>query len=451
MAKRYWNMGIVRLFNDVLYEEALSQTPNGLRYHLIDICVEELAKVNKDATVPLTEATFLDCLEPFFAMAQRVDDKNVQKRVMNSVLLKFLNEYSFVSEVAIRNESEQDDAKLLIFRHVHVGTVANFIFEIASDSDTDERYRKGLYEMHKTFVRQIRVAGRDVDTEDDKEEDETGLGVANDDATMENDQEDVEPPKPSDEPVSASSKKAKKKKKKKKQKEHKTEDESTSSDVVTPSDVTTAGDEPSTESSKKKKRTHKEINAQESEPTTSALKKSSQGNNEDQTSKDGDSVPSAKVTKKKKRKQHEMKESKTEDEASSKLNGPDPSEATPAPKRKKKKKKQQESTPAGDSHSTTDSNRAGEVRPQTNQTNISPASLDREEQSSLSASKRVSFGAMNQSKSHNASMKALKTLTPKVWSTANRTPDKGILIKRPESEGKEKKASSRKQKAKKNS
>lgn len=49
MSKRYWNMGIVRLFNDVLYEEALSQTPNGLRYHLINICVEELAKVNKDA------------------------------------------------------------------------------------------------------------------------------------------------------------------------------------------------------------------------------------------------------------------------------------------------------------------------------------------------------------------------------------------------------------------
>lgn len=49
MSKRYWNMGIVRLFNDVLYEEALSQTPNGLRYHLIDVFVEELAKVNKDA------------------------------------------------------------------------------------------------------------------------------------------------------------------------------------------------------------------------------------------------------------------------------------------------------------------------------------------------------------------------------------------------------------------
>ena len=52
MAKRHWNLGIIRLFNDVLYEEALSQTPNGLRYHLIDICVDELAKVNKNAYPP---------------------------------------------------------------------------------------------------------------------------------------------------------------------------------------------------------------------------------------------------------------------------------------------------------------------------------------------------------------------------------------------------------------
>ena len=168
MAKRYWNMGIVRLFNDVIYEEALSRTPNGLRYHLIDICVHELAKVNKEASVSLTEATFLDCLEPFFAMVQRVEDKNVQKRVVDSVMMKFLNEYSFVSDVALSEDEEED--KQLIFQQVHVGTVAKFIFEIASDGDTDERYRKGLYEMHKTFVRKIRAAGRDVDTDAGEEE-----------------------------------------------------------------------------------------------------------------------------------------------------------------------------------------------------------------------------------------------------------------------------------------
>ena len=74
MAKRHWNLGIIRLFNDVIYEEALSHESegltNGLRFHLIDICIEELAYANANAEIPLTEATFLDCVEPFFALAQ---------------------------------------------------------------------------------------------------------------------------------------------------------------------------------------------------------------------------------------------------------------------------------------------------------------------------------------------------------------------------------------------
>jgi hypothetical protein len=186
MSKRNWNIGIIRLFNDAIYNEGLSTETqgltNGLRYHLIDICVDELAKVNSNAALPLTEATFLDCLEPFFGLAKMAEDKHIQKRVMQNVILKFLNEYSFVSAAAASTEDgdvEADDAERgktsLIFNQVHVGTVSKFIFTIASDSDTDERYRKSLYEMHKAYTRQIRLAGRDVDidvhdSEDDEEE-----------------------------------------------------------------------------------------------------------------------------------------------------------------------------------------------------------------------------------------------------------------------------------------
>ena len=191
MSKRHWNIGIVSLFTDVFYTEGLSaDTPgltNGLRYHLIDICVDELAKVNRDADLPLTEATFLDCLEPFFGLGQKADDKNVQKRVLDKVLTKFLEEYSFVSPIALMDEDDEleeeyQEAKALVFNQVHVGTVSKFIFEMASHSQCDERYRKSLYDMHKTYERQIRAAGRDVDLDgtgdyddDDVELDEEGV------------------------------------------------------------------------------------------------------------------------------------------------------------------------------------------------------------------------------------------------------------------------------------
>lgn len=216
LAKRNWNLGIIRLFNDILYEEGLSadtigQT-NGMRYHLIDICVEELAKVNAMHDVrKLTEGMLLDVLEPFFGLAQGAQDKNVQKRVMDKVLLKFLVEYSFVSPVALAEE-ESPNEESQVFDNVNVGVVSQMIFDIASDPDTDERFRKSLYDMHKTYTRQIRAAGRDVEIIDEVE----GEDLPND---KQNNEAEIE-----EEPESGSSMPQEKEPKKKRRKKRKSKD-----------------------------------------------------------------------------------------------------------------------------------------------------------------------------------------------------------------------------------
>ena len=174
MKSRHWNLGIIRLFNDAIFEEVLRNTTygNGVRFHMLDICLEELAKVNSDektAGLPLTEATFLDCLEPYFAMAQRVEESHVHSRVMEKVLSRFLNEYSVVSDKYEPNNQESEK-NVLIMDQVHVGTVAQFIFELASDPETEDRYRKQLYDMHKMYMKRIRTVGRDVLLSDGFEE-----------------------------------------------------------------------------------------------------------------------------------------------------------------------------------------------------------------------------------------------------------------------------------------
>lgn len=424
MAKRYWNMGIVRLFNDVLYDEALSQTPNGLRYHIIDICVEELAKVNKEAAVSLTEATFLDCLEPFFAMVQRVQDRNVQKRVVDNVMMKFLNEYSFVSDAAV-SEEEDVDGKDLIFHQVHVGTVAKFIFEIASDGDTDVRYRKCLYEMHKTFIRKIRAAGRDVDTEagrDEEEEEgeEDGCGACGtsetcvvvtpiDGATVTPDGTDEKASK--EEPLSKKDKKMKRKNKDKAKKGVEEPDAAAASAAADPDPEPKVEESvPATKSSKKKKRKQQQEETASEPAVTTPTAQSNDANETEQSNK----------SKKKKRK----KEAQEDETLTTKI------ELPPVSKKKKKNQK------------------AAEPEIAVNSNGEAVATSDGEEQgNTMSASKRVSFGARNQSKSHKASMKALKTLTPKVWSTANRTPDKSILLKRAESEVKQIKTKKKKRRS----
>lgn len=141
------------MFNDIIREEVLFQVPNGLRCHLIDISMEELAKVNASAPMSLTEATFLDCLDPYFALAQNSDDAMVHGRVMENIFEKFLLEYSVLTE------EEKED----VMDQVHVGTIAKFLFELGSDVDTQERYRKPLYDMHKTYMKRLKKVGKDAE------------------------------------------------------------------------------------------------------------------------------------------------------------------------------------------------------------------------------------------------------------------------------------------------
>lgn len=251
MASRHWNLGIIRLFNDAIFEEVLrvQNYGNGVRFHLLDICLDELALVNseKENGLPLTEPTFLDCMEPYFAMSQRVEDKLVHDRVMEKVLSRFLDEYSIVSDNYSNptdelkdgdDDKEASSKKKLVMDQVHVQTVAQFIFELASDSETQDRYRKQLYDMHKTYMKRIKLVGRDVimfaDEEDDtSKEEESVQSHDNEDSESVNKEENTLT-NDSSKAVGkdADTEKTKKKKKKKKKKKDKKKASKSDSDEL---------------------------------------------------------------------------------------------------------------------------------------------------------------------------------------------------------------------------
>lgn len=467
---QHWNIGIVRLFNDVLYEEGLAaQTPgltNGLRYHLIDICVDELAKVNRGAARPLTEATFLDCLEPFFGLAQRAEDKHVQKRVLDNVLTKFLQEYSFVCPLALADvddaeaEEEEGSAKALIFDEVHVGTVSKYIFQIASDTNTDARFRKSLYEMHKAFVRQTREAGRDVDLdqylgvgEGDAEPDTDATMVEKEDGP---DAAGIAPPTQtlaeSQESDDIASSVTKSEEKKKKRKKKKSKGEKESAKVVKKavseereSTMSTSNTKLSLKQKKKEDAKLTEKPATDEGDTTMEIPatKSSLKKKRKEDAKVAEKVPAAdeedsimvtpktKSSLKKKRKEDaKLAEKAAADEGDADMAKP----KTKASSKKKRKKQDNEKE-----HESTNATAAAAERSAKKQTSppaVNPRSMRSPERGvpanaeamlTASAFKRVSFGSMNHCKSHKASMKAVKTLEKKRWDTQTRTPEKGIL------------------------
>lgn len=346
-----------------------------------------------------------------------------------------MNEYSFVSDAAL---GDDEDEQSLVFDQVHVGSVAKFIFEVASDSDTDERFRKALYEMHKTYVRQIRAAGRDVDLndgeEDEDEVDDCCLNNTcnldqNGDCEKKHDVHDaaddvkvkaMEEEDNSDEVDTAKTSEKKKKSKKKKGKDKNKEN-------VEREEEEKPLDETAAKSSEKKKKSKKK--KKEKEPDLEEVKEENQD--------DAPAItPPKKEKKKRKKGDGELTESAGKDAAVE--TKADPIVSTPT---QKKKRQKQISPPSVDPRSMIDSDGVDNRAPERE------ASSD-EAQTSDSAAKRVVFGRMNHCKSWKASMKALNTLDQQVWSTANRTPDKGIL-QPPKYSDKKAKQSSKKKKAKK--
>ena len=122
---------------------------------------------------------------------------------MDNVLEKFLDAYSVVSDNALKqledNESSEDEGdnenqqetgdsdddekdETPILDQVHVGTIAEFIFDLGSDPATNDKYRKPLYDMHKKYMRRLKQVGRDVAIEEDQDvDDENEMAMMDDD------------------------------------------------------------------------------------------------------------------------------------------------------------------------------------------------------------------------------------------------------------------------------
>jgi hypothetical protein len=372
MSVRSWDYGIVLLLNDAIFAETLKEPPNGLRYHLIDLCLEELAKVNAKAKIPLTEATFLDVLEPFFGLCQtgRHDD-TVQARVTEKVIDNFLENYCVVSENALREDDDDDKDKdkgtSLIFKNVHVKTIAEFLFTLGSDPDTKDKYRKSLYDLHKKFMRRLKKIGKDVEilTDEDGNEiyddNEGGNGDGVDDVTLNNIDESIQ---------------------------------FLEAETNEDGDVDMLDDEP----------------AKEEESVDKAKKESKKKKKKKRKSMDQESRPEPEITpitndtvvnekRKKKKKKSDSGEADVDEEVVITLTEQQDAKKKDR-KSKKKLKEQKEEKASADS-----------------------------EKKEKKGTRRVSFGAKNRAKSHKASMKALRTTEPP--STKETVPEKGILRKIP--------------------
>jgi ribosomal RNA-processing protein 1 len=145
-----WSNEIMTQLTTILDIEVLTKRPNGIRYHVADIYLQEILTVTKGAIK--TEQLIL-LLQPFFQSLIRADDQAYIDRVHKAVFTKFATDYAKENKL---NASE-GDAPHAYFEQVNTLAVQKAIFDMASSEETPERFRRRLYDLHVVFANTTKV------------------------------------------------------------------------------------------------------------------------------------------------------------------------------------------------------------------------------------------------------------------------------------------------------
>lgn len=144
----HWSAESIDAVTSMLETEVLTKTPNGIRYHIADIYLQELLKVTDGV---IETSVFDKLLTPFYNVLVRVDDSTFIERVSRSVF------GAFAQELCAESKSSEEDSDKKVFTTVNTKFLQKKMFDLASDEQTNERFRKRLYELHKAISLKTRV------------------------------------------------------------------------------------------------------------------------------------------------------------------------------------------------------------------------------------------------------------------------------------------------------
>ncbi|XP_078512528.1 ribosomal RNA processing protein 1 homolog B [Lissotriton helveticus] len=117
LKKNKWEDSLVEPFLELLTKELLhseSQSPNGVRYHLLDIYLEELAKVGSEELLAEQNLKFI---EPFCKTAAKTKDHHLMQAIARGIFETIVEQAPFAIEELVkelkqnRNTSEDDETE----------------------------------------------------------------------------------------------------------------------------------------------------------------------------------------------------------------------------------------------------------------------------------------------------------------------------------------------------
>eukprot|EP00588_Corethron_pennatum_P010993 CAMPEP_0194271306 /NCGR_PEP_ID=MMETSP0169-20130528/5133_1 /TAXON_ID=218684 /ORGANISM="Corethron pennatum, Strain L29A3" /LENGTH=730 /DNA_ID=CAMNT_0039013631 /DNA_START=262 /DNA_END=2454 /DNA_ORIENTATION=+ len=180
LRSRGWPAGLVTLFNEVIYDDALQGSSDGARLHLVDVALDEIARASaglrdhapahgeEDADGGDDDASglppprevdtgvFLLLLEPYLYAAQTDPSAPLHRRVVERILAGFLTHHGPASERAARQAADGvPEGECPVLARVDAEAVARHVFEMGADEETLQCHRPSFYDMYKDYQRRI--------------------------------------------------------------------------------------------------------------------------------------------------------------------------------------------------------------------------------------------------------------------------------------------------------
>ena len=126
---------------NMLYDEVLCKTPGGVKYHVIDVYIEELENIGSEV---IKTNTFLQMIKPFITLLETSYDSAIIDRICRRVF------EDLIEKVSIENKKSFSKVNLLVLQ--------KYVFDIASDPALKlEKNRHILYDIHKMFQKATKV------------------------------------------------------------------------------------------------------------------------------------------------------------------------------------------------------------------------------------------------------------------------------------------------------
>ena len=151
-----WPNKTLNNYLQIIEQEILVKKPNGIRFHLADIYLSEIANATNGQ---ISTIHFMKLLSPFFISLSNTDDIIFHERIIKKIFKYYLITFARENNNQNKNLLEKSNIKStdIYFLNVDTTAIQASIFAIASDPNTRDGYRHQIYALHKEFQKVTQV------------------------------------------------------------------------------------------------------------------------------------------------------------------------------------------------------------------------------------------------------------------------------------------------------